>query len=167
MERERSIDDNRGVKTAAGDQVEPDSRRSLEHWLLLSVAIAGVAALVVLGFLVEPDPRGFGTHEKLGLPPCRTIQWWGIPCPGCGVTTSVALVAHGRPLDAFLVQPFGLVSVAGVVVIAAWALAGVVRGRDLGEDLRARNLRAAGWTVAAAMLAAWIYKIALVRGWIG
>jgi len=81
-----------------------------------------VCSLIVLylsGFYLTPDARGIGTHEQLGLPPCGFVEMFdGVPCPSCGYTTTFTLAAHGRPVDAFVNQPFGfmvfLATVAGV-----------------------------------------------------
>jgi Protein of unknown function (DUF2752) len=142
-------------------------RRPLEHWLVLLVAIAGPVVLVILGTFVQPDPRGFGTHEKLGLPSCKMMDWFGVPCPGCGVTTSVALAAHGRFLDSIRNQPFGMVVVVGLPLVALWAVAGHLKGRDLYRDLSAIRLRPWGLWLGSALAIAWIYKLALVFGAFG
>lgn len=44
---------------------------------------------------LKPDPRGYGTHQQLGLPPCSLRLLWGIPCPSCGGTTAFAGFVHG------------------------------------------------------------------------
>lgn len=58
-------------------------------------------SLILLGgffvaYRLEPDPRGFGTHQRLGLPPCTIRTVFGIPCPSCGMTTSIANVTKGH-----------------------------------------------------------------------
>ena len=135
--------------------------------MVLVGALAFPVALLLLGLVLHPDPRGWGTHEQLGFRPCLPMRLWNFPCPGCGVTTSIALVAHGRPLEALRTQPFGLVALATVLAAAVWALAGHARGDDLHAELPrvawARWIRLLG-TLA---LLAWTYKIALVRGWLG
>ena len=71
-----------------------------------AVALA-CAALLTIARRLPPDPRGVGTHESLGLPPCGFVLTSGLPCPTCGMTTSFALIMHGRPLDAVIAQPAG------------------------------------------------------------
>src|SRR6188768_2150254 len=105
-------------------EAPPRSRRSFEHWLVMLVPLAGLALIAVFAFVVEPDARGFGTHEKLGLPACKMMEWFGVPCPGCGVTTSVALASRGRFLDSIRNQPFGLVVVLGILVATVWTIRG-------------------------------------------
>lgn len=138
-----------------------------EHWLVLGFAAAAVVLLVVLGALVDPDPRGFGTHERLGLPSCKPMEWWNVPCPGCGVTTSIALAAHGHLWDAFVNQPFGLLTALALPAFSTWAFAGAVRGRNLASDLSRWRLGAWAIALVAVMVLSWLYKLALVRGWFG
>ncbi len=74
---------------------------------LMSLFVASAIAIVfLLAALVEPSPAGHGTHLQLGLGQCTFLQATGWPCPMCGATTSFALMAHLRPLDAFVNQPF-------------------------------------------------------------
>ena len=58
------------------------------------------SVLLLVGFAIawdlEPDPRGFGTHERLGLPPCSFRMLVGKPCPSCGMTTSFSHFVRGR-----------------------------------------------------------------------
>lgn len=140
------------------------TRRSLEHWVLLGATLLGALALIVLGLWITPDPRGFGTHEQLGMPPCHFLAWTGIPCPGCGVTTSVSLAAHGDFTASFWNQPFGLVVALTLPLAAVTALVQHARGRDLGETLRALR---PGWCailIGLAALGGWIWKFAAMRG---
>jgi hypothetical protein len=59
--------------------------------------IAG-AVLVALRFL----PR-----TGLGLPLCMFRQLTGLPCPGCGLTRSMIVLAHGDLATAALMHPGG------------------------------------------------------------
>ncbi len=65
------------------------------RWLCL-----GLSLLLLLVFGVarglEPLPRGYGTHQQLGLPPCTSRTLWNLPCPACGMTTSFANLTRGR-----------------------------------------------------------------------
>lgn len=88
-----------------------------------------VAALTTLGLAVffvvalgsvPPDPRGHGTHERLGMPPCSWPEVYGGPCPTCGVTTAATHLVHLDPLAAIATQPFG-----AALALAGLALAGL------------------------------------------
>jgi len=51
-----------------------------------------------------------------GLPcPLRTLT--GVPCPLCGMTTSVEATLHGQVGRALAANPFGIVAVAVVVFL--------------------------------------------------
>ena len=62
-------------------------------------ALLGVATFVAAAWLDPYDaagqPLSHGTHRQLGLPPCMLNLVTGLPCPACGMTTSVALLTHG------------------------------------------------------------------------
>ena len=142
-----------------GDQPTP-TRRSGAHTLVLGLILSMVASMVLLALATEPDPRGFGTHEQLGLSPCRMMEYTGVPCPGCGVTTSVTLAAQGRPVDSFLVQPLGLVCALALPLLAVWAVRVHRRGDDLYEVIANRKKPWVRGTLALIALA-WVYKIAI------
>jgi hypothetical protein len=124
-----------------------------------------VAPVLAFAFVrdLEPDPRGFGTHEQLGLPACPTYGRFGVPCPACGVTTSVALVYRGRALQGLRNQPFGFLVAVGLPLFSLWVLIGHLRGRDRYRDLVDRPR--ASWIawIATAVLAAWLWKIRAIR----
>ena len=127
--------------------------------MLLGLCALTLVGVAVLGVWVDPDPRGFGTHEQLGLAPCRTLDVIGIPCPGCGVTTSVSLLWHGELWASFMNQPFGFLL--GLLVPLA-ALGAVVRhlgGGDLYADSLKMRWGKALLALASVMVLAWIYKI--------
>ena len=142
-------------------------RRSAEHWVLLAGAFAGCAILVLFGLFVTPDPRGYGTHTHLGLPDCKLIEWWGVPCPGCGVTTSVCLAAHGQLLAALHTQPLGLACALLLAFAPLWAVWQHFAGRDLYAE--AGRIVSRPWLVGAAVLVlgSWAWKLGLVRQWWG
>lgn len=153
----RSVDDDGRV-----DLDGADVGRSVEHWFVLGVALVVPVVLGLMGLCFEPDARGFGTHEQLGVKPCMTMDLWGIPCPGCGVTTSVTMAVQGRLWDSFATQPFGFALALGAVGFVAWALWGQFTGRDLYRRLLAFDRVRWGAALVAIVLASWIYKLARV-----
>lgn len=134
--------------------------RSRGHAWILATAAFLLVALALLRWYAEPDTRGHGTHEQFGLPPCAMMSVTGLPCPGCGVTTSMSLAVHGRWHEAVGNQPFGVLVVLAIPLLALWAAWGHLRGRDRWIDLQTA-LRRRAWLVAIAALgAAWVWKIA-------
>ena len=91
-------------------------------------------SLVVLGGLVvacrlEPDPRGFGTHQRLGLPPCTIRAVFGVPCPTCGMTTSFANVTKGRWQEALRANVAGMVLCTLCAALVPWCWLSAFYGR--------------------------------------
>ena len=74
----------------------------------LAIAAAlGWAVLALARCALVPDPHGHGTHVQFGLLPCLPMQRWGIPCPGCGLTTAVTHFAHAQVWQSIVAQPLG------------------------------------------------------------
>jgi hypothetical protein len=134
------------------------------HWAVLALSLATAPLLLSLTLLITPDPRGFGTHEQLGLPPCRSIDWFGIPCPGCGITTSISHLLHGDLRTSLTTQPFGLIATLLLAAFAAWGPVAAVAGRDLGRDLSRLRIGPWGAALGALLAASWAYKIVVVLG---
>ena len=95
---------------------------------LLVVAI-GLIGIFSIAVWLQPDSRGFGTHQQLGLPPCQLRQFLGIPCPHCGMTTSFSHVVRGNFRSALESNPLGIpLSVTGALCIP-WCLVMAISGR--------------------------------------
>ncbi|MBN2308167.1 MAG: DUF2752 domain-containing protein [Candidatus Hydrogenedentes bacterium] len=127
--------------------------------LAVAAALGVVLAIVIGSQLLTPDPRGLGTHEQLGLPPCGTVRLFGIPCPFCGMTTAFVLAAQGHFAKAFVAQPAGLLLfVLGIVGAGACGLFGAL-GRWPDPILKREHARWLGWLALFVLAAAWLYKV--------
>ena len=98
---------------------------------ILSLMALGILSVFVLATFLEPDPRGLGTHEQLGLPPCSFLQWTGHRCPHCGMTTSFSWLVRGQLSRAWTCNPCGPLLALGMVVWASWSAVVAVMGRWL------------------------------------
>lgn len=88
--------------------------------------------LLLVACGLRPDPRGYGTHRQLGLPPCTFQLLWDIPCPSCGGTTAFSLFVRGRWVAA-LRSNAGAALLAGLCVVGVpWVIGSVRAGRYLG-----------------------------------
>lgn len=157
-------DEAEGDFRLPGEELEPRSAprpRGVANGALLALLWLGALAPISLGLLLEPDARGHGTHEQLGLEPCGALERWGLPCPGCGVTTATALAARGKLVQALRVQPFGLALALVLPLAALWGLVQHARGRDLRRELAA--LRWRRWVAlgVGGLLLAWVYRLAV------
>jgi len=89
-----------------------------------AVALLAVVVILALARLLHPDPRGYGTHEHLFLPPCMFLKITHLPCPFCGMTTGFAHMVRGEVADATRSNPgapllFVLTCVCGVLSVRA------------------------------------------------
>ena len=133
-----------------------------ERAILLFLLVA-LASLVAVLASVEPDRRGFGTHERLpfGIPRCSWPATVGIPCPTCGVTTAACHLVHGHVVRAFLVQPFGAALMAAGLAAGCAIVWHLARNRSL--FWRMSSWRWARVVLSAVLLGltAWGYKVLL------
>jgi hypothetical protein len=109
--------------------------------------------------MVDPYPRGYGTHVQLGLTSCGFLARTGYPCLGCGFTTSLAAMAHGRFGLALEANAFGVAVFAAVAAAAVLGLAEALTGRGWFNRLRLNRW----WLVVAVVgwLLAWAVKVAM------
>jgi len=146
-----------------GPAAAPTPRRRPVLDRALSVALLGLSsAVLALSAYLHPAAAGVGTHRQLGLGGCTMLQLTGYPCPMCGMTTAFALAIRGRPLDALLCQPFGVLLFALTVATAVAAAVELVaprgRWRRLWDWLGPREGWIAG-ALLAGLLVGWIHKL--------
>lgn len=101
--------------------------------LRLVAAVLGASLLAVcfIALRLEPDARGQGTHQQLGLPPCTFMMLFNIRCPACGMTTAWSNVVRGRLPSALRANVAGtLLAVAGALA-GPWLLISAAMGRWL------------------------------------
>jgi hypothetical protein len=159
------------MQTAARGQAAPFATRlnvkataSPAAKLITALVLAGAAAMLIVGASLTPSAEGVGTHEELGFPPCGFLATYQMPCATCGMTTAVSHAAHGHLLMAITTQPAG----AAIAVLAMMAV--ILCTASLLGGFSLAPLGAAIWRprvvllAALFVLAAWVYKILLVRG---
>ncbi len=116
------------VTSVTGSKSAELSRRSRFFAAIVGV---GLLAALLLASQLRPDPRGWGTHEQLGLPPCSFLAVFGKRCPACGMTTSWAHLTQGRLSDALRANAAGTLLAVLSLVVAPGALIVAARGRQL------------------------------------
>ncbi len=133
-----------------------------DEWRFLTIGILALAVLLTARFL-EPSPAGVGTHQQLGLPPCLFLTMTTIPCPLCGLTTSLSLAARGMIFAALLVQPFGLVIFLGSLVTTGIWTASIRWRIDLIKRVLSRRANQLFYTLIIIFILSWLYKIASMK----
>jgi hypothetical protein len=99
--------------------------------LLAALGLAAVA-LVATARTLTPDPRGYGTHEQLGLAACGFARLTGWRCPTCGMTTAWAHATRGDVSEALAVNGGGTALFVLIAAAAPWSIASAIAGRWLG-----------------------------------
>jgi hypothetical protein len=131
--------------------------------LSCAAVAAGCLTVLAIAARLDPDARGVGTHEQLGLAPCGWLVQFGWPCMSCGMTTAFSHMAHLRPLSALAAQPMGAVLYLATAVTAVLTAVSVVTGRDW-PSLYIYLYEPRVWSGVLLMwMAAWAYKIVAYR----
>jgi Na+/melibiose symporter-like transporter len=145
--------------------VDPRVERNRRRLYALPILAVSVGLLAVAAYLT-PSGTGVGTHEQLGLPSCGWVIFMEVPCPTCGMTTAFSHAARGDLIASFAAQPLGCVLAVSTAVALLISLLVMVTGAPLARPLGALWGRRTGWWIAAAVLAAWIYKLLSFRGYL-
>ncbi|HIQ20984.1 MAG TPA: DUF2752 domain-containing protein [Planctomycetes bacterium] len=118
-----------GLTDAKASDITPPRRMiAYQRAGLLGLALGLCVPLVVAGLLV-PDPRGYGTHEQLGLPPCSATVLFGGRCPTCGMTTAWAWLVRLRICEALRANVGGVLLGLATAVSIPWLVLSALRGR--------------------------------------
>ncbi|HIF00646.1 MAG TPA: DUF2752 domain-containing protein [Fuerstia sp.] len=97
--------------------------------ILMGLFAASMIAVFAVACWLQPDPRGFGTHLQLGLPPCQFKELTGMHCPHCGMTTSFSHVVRGNFSAAWSANPCGVLLAFVCGLCIPWAAAVSSTGR--------------------------------------
>lgn len=130
----------------------------------LVVTLAGgvLILLLAIALWLSPSQSGLGTHRQLGLPPCTLLDWYGIRCPSCGMTTAWSYLMHGQIVPALRANAGGAMLAIAALVGGPWLLASGVRGRWLGPRLAESWLIALAVLILATTLTQWVLRL-----WLG
>jgi hypothetical protein len=130
------------------------------RWTLVLAALGAVGILVTARWL-EPDPRGYGTHVRLGLPPCQFLAVTGSRCPSCGMTTAFACVVRGLLGAAWRANPAGSLLAPLCAVLVPWLLAAALGGKPWGFRTLDVPLTVLVVAAVALSLVAWTVRLLL------
>lgn len=130
------------------------------RWSCAATALLAATMLAVALWLA-PEPRGIGTHEQLGLPPCRFVTAWQIRCPSCGMTTAWAHAVRGQMAQALAANVGGTLLAWAAMAAVPWTLAAACTGRWLLIPGRWSWLLAGSAVVLVITLADWLVRLAV------
>jgi hypothetical protein len=117
----------------------------------LLIVLCGLAALAFSAFLL----RSHGP-DAAWLPGCLFHRITGLDCPGCGMTRAAHATLHGDLVEAFRLNPLGMILLPLALIGIGLEIAGWVRGKPLPWTFRARG----GWVwgIVVAVFVFWIAR---------
>lgn len=131
---------------------------SHKHTLNLGLVIAIIAIFLLLRSLT-PDPSGIGTHRQIIPIPCLFHYLLGIPCPSCGMTTSLAYAVHGEWLSSLKAHPFGLPFLVLLLALLAQSLRGILFNKAWWRVMEKRWFENTLLCGIVAYIGTWIIRI--------
>jgi hypothetical protein len=92
----------------------------LSHWDRLILLLAG--GILVASLVLSTDGQQVFFFGKALPGSCAFDSFFGLGCPGCGLTRSFVHTAHLNLVDAFRVNPLGPIGFLAVAVQVPWRL---------------------------------------------
>ena len=130
------------------------------HWAVL----LGAAVVIALAMLLSVRGESQVALPLLGEPLPELCGWkrfFGVSCPGCGLTRCFISLAHGNLAAAWHFNPAGILLFAGVAFQLPYRAAQLWRMKRGWPALRVPYVLALVWTAVALLLLQWLLKMAL------
>ena len=121
--------------------------------------VAGACWVLVTAMGVQPDERGYGTHEDLGMEPCGYLLKHGHPCVTCGMTTAFSHTVRLQLPHAFQASPAGMLLCLLLIAFPAWMIHSIVTGSPWLRFLLWPYGKLIPVVLFLLILASWLYKI--------
>ena len=138
----------------------PTDRRLFGRERYLAALLgAGLLCPLLVSFFLQPDARGHGTHQQLGLPPCTFEVLFGLPCPSCGSTTAFAYAVRGRLTEALRANVGGTILAGLFAVAGPWLLWSAARGRWFVVRLSGPCVAVIAAVIATIMVIDWVIRL--------
>ena len=130
-------------------------------WQRAAIFVVGLVlvAMLVTAAILPPSPRGMGTHQQLGLPPCSIVMWFNVRCPACGMTTSWSHFVRGQIVDSARANTGGLLLAILAVIGAPWMLTSAVMGRWWMRQLTPEWVLIGGSVVFLVTFVQWTWRL--------
>lgn len=146
-----------------------ERKLALIHTNLAAFLGLGGVAIFALGALLNPytptgQPRNFGTHEQLGLPPCGFNMLTGHPCPGCGMTTCFSLLAHGDLPAAWTINWAGVIAAGGIAFLTIEGLVLMATSSNSPKVLE-RHVEVVALIIFGVAFVRWLFVILATVRW--
>ncbi len=110
---------------------------------------------------LRPDPRGFGTHEQLFLPPCFFKLFTHIPCPACGLTTSFAYLMKGNLTQSFKVNAVGPLIFLSMIALSIHSLISLIKKRNFWNFIHGKKTSFVSIVLVIGLIVNWCSALLL------
>lgn len=121
--------------------------------------ITCIILIIAVALFLKPDPRGFGTHSQLLILPCYFQATTGLPCPGCGLTTSFSHIAHGNIEKALLCNIFGPVLFLMMVIFGIYNLLYIITKGKIRLNISNSLQQCFLFSILIGFVINWFFKI--------
>ena len=115
--------------------------------------------VVVTATFLSPNPLGHSTHTQLGLPPCGFLATTGLPCPGCGLTTSFSHMVRLQIVGAARANPFGVPLFLVTFATIPLAAVGFWRTLPVLDTLERLHFEKVVVLLAACSIVVWLIRV--------
>lgn len=133
--------------------------------LMWFVLAALPATVIGTALTLTPNAIGHGTHTQLGLPPCGFFEVTGYPCPGCGLTTAFANMAHGHIVGAAHANAFGILLFLVSATTVPLATLGFLRGWAVVPVLERLHIERWALVLSLVSLTVWVTRTLTMWLW--
>lgn len=130
--------------------------KSRAGWFVL---FAMPVAVMITAAWLKPNPLGHSTHTQLGFLPCGFLMMTGLPCPGCGLTTSFAHMIRGQIVGASAANPFGVLLFLVSFTTIGVAAVGFVRGLPVLATLERLHFDKWALLLAVTSMLVWVTRV--------
>jgi len=121
--------------------------------------LLGGGFILLTSYFLSPDPRGYGTHQHLFLPPCPFRWLTHLPCPSCGLTTSFAYFAKGHWASAWHAHPLGPLFFILLLIFEFFTLKALLQNTSLQENLKKIFTPPLAAYFTIGIIVQWIFRI--------
>ena len=147
--------------TAAGPARGPFGPARIGWLQRVAMVLAGgvLVGLLITAACLTPNRRGMGTHKQLGLPDCTVVQFFGIRCPSCGMTTSWSHMTRGHLISSFQANAGGALLALVSLACGPWLVVSGLRGRWTLARPHEFTVMVVGVTIIVVTLADWTLRV--------
>ncbi len=147
---------NPAIVSVSSGALPRDAAWRRHHIELLAGTLVVIALAAVCTVGADGGVRVLGC-PGLKLPPlCGSRVFFGVDCPGCGLTRSFVLLAHGRWAEAIAAHRIGWLLALGLLAQVPYRLAALFSRRAF--PLGIWTPRIFGWLLIVALVGNWLMQ---------